>query len=820
MHHNRPKFSRCSKQTFAQPQQGGMMLSFILLVAFIVALVFFAFYVVKQNRLIVSKFEGKRWDIPATVYSKPLELYQGVNLSETELSYWLNEIDYHENSTKKTGSYIKKNGEYTIYTRQFDISKEQIIPEQILKIQINNNKITNIQSTKANQQKVHLAPVEIGGIYPDNNENRIIVKLQDVPQTLIDALIATEDRAFYEHHGISIRGTARAFYTNLTGGKRQGGSTITQQLVKNFYLNSDKTIKRKANEAIMAMLLEHHYSKEEILQTYINEINLGQNGNLSINGFGLASRFYFKRDLKELSLEQIAMLVGLAKGPTQYNPLAKDKTMALQRRNTVLHNMLVMGKIDQKTYDEAIKKPLFDNKPSSKPLEKNATKTRFSDYLDIVKRELNKIYYEEDLKSQGLKIFTSFDPLAQRSAMLATKETLEQLKGKSKNLNNLQSALVSANPQNGELLAVVGSSSEFTGFNRAVDAKRQVGSLLKPIIYLTDFEEGIYNLASGVSDNLSDFNLGSWKPSNYSGANYGTVPVMTSLANSYNKNAVYAGMKVGVPKFINQLYRMGITTKLPEYPSTLLGAVDLSPMDMLGIYQVLATGGVKHDIHTIRSVVDSQGRIIQQNSTAKSKQVISPSATYLTNIAMQQVIKSGTAKSALTLGENLNLAGKTGTTNDSRDAWFAGYSGNYVNVVWIGLDDNKPIHLTGGTGALPMWINYMKRLHLSPVNLPKPDNIEYAWFANGAGYITEEGCGNAVYLPFDTKYRPEVRECSHPTEVPTSDETPTEEYSDENTLEAETEINQDEPIDVSEEMTSDTQSDEETVTVDETEAVN
>lgn len=413
--------------------------------------------------------------------------------------------------------------------------------------------------------------------------------------------------------------------------------------------------------------------------------------------------------------------------------------------------MLITGKIDQATYDNAIQMPLdVVKKPT-------IGQSRFPDYLDIVKRELNQSYHADDLKNEGLRIFTSFNPNVQQSADNAVAESLQQLKKSNpKKLGQLQSALVSANPQNGELLAVVGSSSAFTGFNRAVDAKRQVGSLLKPIIYFTGFEQGKYNLASGVDDSPVEIVQGgkTWKPANYGGGSHGVVPLMNALANSYNQAAVRVGMDVGVSNVIANLHRMGIQKDIPNYPATLLGAVDLSPMDMLNVYQVLATGGIKHNIHTIRGVVDKEGRIIQ-GANLQQRQVINPVSAYLTNYAMQKVISNGTAKSALTLGENLNLAGKTGTTNDYRDAWFAGYSGNYVSVVWVGLDDNQTTGLSGGNGALPMWVNFMQRLKLTPVQLAEPTDIQWQWLENGTGELSNQNCPNAIRVPIDIRYPPE-----------------------------------------------------------------
>lgn len=734
-------------------ERGGYILSFIFIVIVVVSLVLLSLYIVRQDRIITTKFEGKRWNIPAKVYSQPLQLYQGATLSPTNLDNWLTLLDYQlAKDYHTTGTYTKKGNEYYIHTREFNFANNNIEPNQVLRIQLKDDQIDKLQSTQPNASGIaRLEPVLIGGIYPDNNEDRIVVNIDNIPQPLIDALIATEDRTFYAHHGISIRGIVRAIYANITGKPRQGGSTITQQLVKNFYLNSERTLKRKANEAVMSVLLETHYSKQDILQTYLNEINLGQNGNHSINGVGLAAQFYFNRPLNELRLDQMAMIVGLAKGPTQYNPFRYPKA-ALERRNVVLNNMLLMGKIDQDAYNAAIAQPLDVVKTPT------IGQSRFPDYLDVVKRELTQTYHTEDLKNEGLRIFTSFDPNTQKAASDAVRQSLATLKKSNpKDLSNLQAALVSANPTTGELLAVVGSSQEFTGFNRAVDAKRQVGSLLKPIIYLSAFEQGKYNLASPVDDSPISLKLSNgetWTPTNYGGGSHGTVPLLTALANSYNQAAVRVGLEVGVPNFLTQLQRMGIKSQLPNYPATLLGAVNLSPMDMLSVYQVLATGGFKHDIHTIRSVVDSDGRVIQ-GTNLQNNQVIHSSAAFLTNYAMQQVIQSGTAKEALKLGDTLNLAGKTGTTNDYRDAWFAGYSGNYVSVVWVGRDDNKPTGLSGGNGALPLWINFMKPLKLTPVNLKPPSNIEWHWLENGSGLLTYEQCPNAIYVPVDIDNLPQ-----------------------------------------------------------------
>ncbi|MGI9339367.1 MAG: penicillin-binding transpeptidase domain-containing protein, partial [Psychrobacter sp.] len=357
---------------------------------------------------------------------------------------------------------------------------------------------------------------------------------------------------------------------------------------------------------------------------------------------------------------------------------------------------------------------------------------------------------------------STLDPIAQLAADKAIDRKLGELRRNSSKTKDLQSALVSANPETGELVSVVGSGSEFTGFNRAVDAKRPVGSLLKPIIYMTALESGRYNLASSVDDSpiTVTSNGNDWNPKNYDGRDHGFIPFTTALAKSYNQSTVRLGMEFGLDTFARQLRRMGIEEKISPYPSALLGAVNLSPMDMLGVYQVFATGGFRTPIHSIRTVIDDRGRILQRTGL-NTQRSVPPEANFLTNYALQQVVKEGTARRVQSLGSELNLAGKTGTTNDYRDAWFAGYSGNYVSVVWVGRDDNKPIGLGGGTGALPIWIDYMRRLKLTPVAMAEPEGIEWLWLENNSGKLSNERCANARYLPVMSAYLPEAAsECA------------------------------------------------------------
>jgi penicillin-binding protein 1B len=725
-------------------ERGIGLLALIFSILVIGVFLVFSIYLIRMDNIVRDKFEGQRWDIPAKVFARPLEVYTNAPVNQTDFTQELKLLGYkNSESYTKSGSYVTSGDELYVHTRGFDFG-DSVEPEQVLKVTFTNNQIGEVSATKPSSTGIaRLEPLLIGGIYPQHNEDRVLIKLKNVPKPLIEALIATEDRNFYHHHGISVRGTARALVSNVTGGKRQGGSTLTQQLVKNFYLSPEKTLKRKVNEALMALLIELHYDKDEILEAYLNEVNLGQNGNYSINGYGLASQFYFGLPLSELNIAQQAYLVGLVQGPTLFNPW-KNPEGAKKRRDIVLNNMLVMGYLTQKQFEQETARPLnVIAKPTLGP-------ARFPDFLDIVRRQLRTEYQEGDLTNQGLKIFTTLDPIAQTQVQEAFKASVSRLANANpKRLKDLQGAVLISHPENGELVAAVGSTQDFTGFNRALDAKRQVGSLLKPVIYLSAIESGRYNWASPIED--SSINIVSegktWTPKNYSGGGHGVVPMAEALANSYNLAAVRLGQEFGLSTFSNHLKKFGVTSEIPNYPSIFLGAVDMSPMEVMSVYSNFATGGFKYPIKSIRSVVDSNGRLLERYGLTVQN-TIDPSAAYILNYGLQQVMSAGTGRSAYNaLPTDLKLAGKSGTTNDTRDSWFAGYSGNYLSVVWLGLDDNKVTGLTGSSGALPVWTNVMKQLRQKPVNLRQTENVQWQWIDRATGHLSAQGCEGAMHIP-------------------------------------------------------------------------
>ena len=715
-------------------------------------------YALSFDSTVREKFEGKRWAIPAKVYSRPLELYTGASLSKADVLAELQLLHYRrQENYDGAGAYTEKNGELYIHTRGF-VFADETERSQVLKLQFQGNNISDLASTQANSSGiVRLEPLVIGGIYPKHNEDRVLMQLKEAPKYLEAALLSTEDKNFYHHYGVSIRGTLRAMLVNVTSGElRQGGSTLTQQLVKNFYLTDERSLKRKVNEALMALLLEWHYDKAEILETYLNEVNIGQNGNRSINGFGLAAQFYFGQPISELSLHQVALLVGLVKGPSYYNPW-RNPERAIERRNVILANLLKDGHITQSQFDKAKIKPLGILKAPTTGL------SVFPAFLDVVRRQLKQEYQEDDLNSSGLRIFTTLDPRVQNAAQTAFNQHIARLR-QAKRTQTLQGSVVVANPENGELLAVVGGYGTFTGFNRAVDASRQVGSLLKPAVYLTALATGQFTLASPIDDGPVQVRGQSgdvWTPENYDRQSHGLVPLYSALAQSYNQATIRLGMdeKVGIGAVINTLKQLGVTQDLPAYPSILLGTVNLSPMEVLRLYQPFAANGFQTSPRAIREVVDTKGKRLTRYGL-ELKQVYDPAPLYLVNYAMQKTMQNGTGASAYSkLPKDLVMAGKTGTTNEARDAWFAGYTGNYLAVVWLGNDDNKATGLSGGSGALPIWTDIMSKLKPVSLQTIQPDTVQWQWL-DSAGKLSAEGCTDALLVPILNNSTLEVSECA------------------------------------------------------------
>lgn len=713
---------------------------------FIVAL---AVYVVYLDNIVRTQFEGKRWELPAHVFANPVEIYQGLPLSISQFKTLLKDLHYLPvRQLDSAGTYYQSGRVFVVKTRSFTFFDGKELSKTV-KIYFKQGRVSGIKNmhTGANVPLLRFDPVQVGSFYPSHKEDRVLVRIDEVPRTLIDGLIAIEDRDFYQHYGVSIKSILRAMWANIqAGGVVQGGSTLTQQLIKNFYLSSERTLWRKVKEALMALIIEFRYEKDDILEAYLNEVFLGQDGERAIHGFGMASVFYFNRPLKELKPHQTALLVGLVKGPSYYDPRRHPKR-AVTRRNLVLDEMAKLDLLPDQQRKMA-KRFGVDISPF-----KQIKSSRFPAFLDLVKRQLSRDYKDEDLRSEGLNIFSTLDYNIQTRAERLFSKTLQGLnkrygieKGK------LQGAMVITRREGGEIVAVIGDRTpEFSGFNRALDAIRPIGSLVKPAVYLTALSQpASYTLTTVIEDaaiTLKQRSGDVWSPKNYDKIDHGFVPLQAALSHSYNLATVRLGMDLKVPNVKNTLENLGVRRPIKPYPSLLLGALALSPIEVTQMYQTLAGDGFFTPLRSIQSVTSSEDVALQRYAL-NVRQVVNPSAVYLLNTALQGVMKEGTGRSAYRhFPADFNLAGKTGTTDELRDSWFAGFSGDYLAVVWLGRDDNKPSKLTGASGALHVWSTVMSSISTQSLQLTQPEDVEFIW-VDEQGFLANEFCLNAVQYPF------------------------------------------------------------------------
>ncbi len=707
-------------------------------------------YIFYLDVTIRDAFNGRKFALPARVYGRALEVYPGLKLTSGQFAEELQALGFHERPEPNEAATYKftLNGlEFT--TRDF-VFWDGPQATQHLRVEFADGKVKLLQqrgSTDLDLPILRIEPPVIGGIYPGHNEDRALLRLDQVPKPLIDSLIAVEDRKFFTHWGIDTRGIARALLKTISGQRIEGGSTLTQQLVKNFFLTSERTLTRKGTEVLMALLLEMHYSKEEILETYLNEIFLGQDGSRAIHGFGLASYFYFDRPLDRLELHEIAMLVGMVKGPGVYDPRKKPER-ALQRRNIVLQEMAQLKSITQTQFIAARQKPLgvVHRAP--------AGTSPYPAFLQLIHRQLQRDYREEDLRSEGLRIFTTLDPRTQRHAEEALSQRLVQIeKAHRIPANTLEGAVVISSTQTGEVQALVGGrEARYAGYNRAIDAQRQIGSLAKPIVYLTALENpNRYTLLTPLDDSplvWSQRGTSDWKPQNYDHQFHGNVQLRTALAHSYNVSTARLGIELGMDRILDKLPKFGIERRPPPFASSLLGAYELSPIEVAQLYQTFADGGFRTPLRAIREIVTAEGKPLQRYPL-NVEPVAAPAPVYLLTAALQGVVREGTAQSLTNwLPAEMNVAGKTGTTDDLRDSWFAGYTGDLVAVVWVGRDDNKSSGLTGASGAMTVWGEMMKSIQPEPLLPTVPEDIELVTIDPASGLRYNGECKTALLLPF------------------------------------------------------------------------
>lgn len=668
--------------------------------AFIALIVIFGIYFDKK---IERRLDGTTWTLPATLYARPLVLTAKLPLAKSALISELKLLNYRAVRTvQSAGQFSVKGDQVTIYRRAFDFP-ERAEPAALATVNFDDQGVRSLKNRQqVNIEQFRLDPLLLDRLNSKQIQDRVFVPFEKIPNLLVNTLILMEDRNFYHHQGVSPVAILRAFIVNFKAGRTvQGGSTLTQQLAKNLFLTQERSLWRKFQEAYMAVLIDHKYSKDKILEAYLNEVYLAQNGATGIYGIALASDFYFARPIDELRIEQVALMVAIIKGPSYYNP-KRNPERALSRRDLVLRLMLEHNYINTAQYRIAVKGHL--NLSNAKALNNRANPA----FVSLLNRELQSDVPALVRKQSGLSIFTSISPLAQKNAEKSIQKGIEKIQ--KKNQRNLQGAMVVTDRQYAEVRAVVsGKNVKFSGFNRALDASRPIGSLVKPAVYLTALDSG-YTLTDTLNDKeiiLKNSTGQRWRPKNYDRKFRGQVSVEEALVHSLNVPTVNLGMQVGLGNVIDSLHKMGIDEKIRAYPSLVLGSVSLSPFQVAQMYQPISMNGVYKPLTMIRSIISSEGGVLYQRSQT-ARQIFSPQAVSQLSSALHKVTTEGTARSLRWRNPGQRFAGKTGTTNDLNDSWFVGFDADEVVTTWVGKDNNKSAELTGSSGALVLFSDYMK----------------------------------------------------------------------------------------------------------------
>ena len=715
-------------------------------------------YMLYLNHQVGERFGQLQWQLPTRVYARPLALAPGTAMDARTLKLELEAAGYREGDGQRAGTWSEAEGRWTIASRGFT-DAGGAVPASRVEVALARGVVSKLRDLDAGGavEAVRLDPARIATLYGRQQEERRLVRVQDVPQLLTDALQAVEDRDFAHHHGIDVLGIARAAWVNLKAGEaRQGASTLTQQLARSGLLGigREQTWTRKFNEILYALIIEVRYDKGVILEAYLNQVYLGQRGNQAIRGVAAGSEYWFGRRLDDLGTEQVALMVGIIRGPSYYDP-RRHPERAKVRRDFVLGEMLETGLIDQAAHDRAVAAPLgVTSAPGS------IAANRFPAYVDLVRRHLASDYPAGELQGAGLMVMTAMAPSAQAYAEDAVTKTLDALDSEKR--PDLEAGLVVTSVHSGEVVAVVGSRDvAMPGFNRAVEAQRPVGSLLKPFVYLLALAlPEQWSLATWVDDSPVTVVLPNgkrWNPGNSDGKSHGSVRLVDALARSYNQATVRVGMAVR-PERLAHLMQQLAGIRAEANPSLILGSVDQSPYAMAQLYQFLASDGEIQPLYTVRGVLDSEGRVLKRYDKAPPQPADGDrTAARLVTVALQQAVSSGTGRRLVNDGlGRLDIAGKTGTSNDGRDSWFAGWTGDHLAVVWVGNDRNEQTGLYGATGAMRVWSAMFGRLPSAPLRV-QGKGLEWAWVVDG--HSTDADCEGARRFAFAEGFAPPWQPC-------------------------------------------------------------
>lgn len=719
---------------------------------------------------IIARFEGQRFRLPSRVYAEPPVLARGLDVTRFRILDRLSNAGYRRVSARPVGAgqYFVEPDRVEVGVRAFT-GGDRKLPAYRVVLDLTDGRVTQVSASDRKVTPPYvIEPEVVSGLFERVWEERELVRVGDTPRDLVNAILATEDSRFLDHAGIDPIGIARALVANLRSGSvQEGGSTITQQLVKNLFLTPERTLRRKVREAGMALVLDALYDKDEILDVYLNAIYLGQRGAMGIYGVGEAARYYFGKPLKDLSTGECAMLGGIIRSPGRFDPF-RHPDAARARRAVVLKRMVDTHRLTRDQAERANREPLSQSyapgPPEGAPY-----------FVDMLRDELESGYSAKTLTAGGLRVMSTLDPVLQHEAERAVSEGVERLE-KQRDENHpegdpsrLQAALVELDPDTGSIRAMVGGRDyRSSPYNRAVKSRRQPGSLFKPFLYARALEgKGDFHptLASPVEDReiAVRYERQVWKPTNYDGRYRGVVPLHEALAQSLNTPAVRIWQKVGTSALRDELVSAGFGGKLPAVPALALGAADVTPLEVARAYGVLASGGLRSEPTTVRAVVDASGAVLTRTRPHATR-VMDPEIAYLVTWTLEEVMESGTAASSRSLGLDRPAAGKTGTTDDYRDAWFAGYLPGRVVVVWVGRDNNEPVGMVGARAALPIWVDYVS--HTSwwpPDELMAPDGIDFEEIDPETGMLATAACPRTQRLPFASGTRPTGTCPLHPT---------------------------------------------------------
>jgi penicillin-binding protein 1B len=691
-----------------------------------------------------KRFSARRWHIPSTVYSDTTLLYPGQRFNPPIFTRKLVNLGYRSVNHRPA-----KKGDIQITPVEINIFLNDLktpwrtrggFPVRVIS---SDNKIETILRIDSGDKVpiLELEPEEIMQFFGPERERRHLISIEQVPEHLVRAVLAAEDHRFFQHSGIDFRGILRALITNLRHGAiRQGGSTLTQQLAKNYFLTPARTLTRKFKEILLAVIIELKYDKNEILEIYLNEIYMGQKGSVAINGFGEASYFYFGKPVKELTLSEAAIMAGLIKAPNHYSPY-RDKARCRSRRDVVLQSMHRQEWLSETELQVELKQPI-------KAVGFTVSDTKAPYFIDYLTEQLNALYRPEDLSSLGLSVYTTLDTQVQMAAEGALSKGLVRLESSNPDLQReapeqkLQGAIVVMQPKTGHILAMVGGRNYSTSqFNRITQARRQPGSAFKPFVYLSGLDK--FTPATLLSNDPKSYTVDGklWEPKNFEPVTEYTVSLKNALKKSYNLATVDLAMKIGLDQIVDMTAKFNFSTPLKPYPSLALGAFEVIPLELARAYCVFAAEGVQPFPLSLEGVVDEHDKILEQTHL-NIERLIPPAEAFIMTAMLQSVVKEGTARSLKWRGVSWPVAGKTGTTNDFRDAWFVGYTPDILALVWVGFDNGDPIAATGAAAALPIWADLMNAIpqYRSESEFKAPRGVEKISVCSVTGLIAVDDC--------------------------------------------------------------------------------